>query len=168
MGSRDSLLLAARVLIGGLMVYSGCAKLSDPQFFGFALRAFRLGFDESVIVYAAYALPWTEVVAGALTLVGLWTRAASTILVVLFLAFVAGISSLLVRDLHVACPCFGKLKLVCDGAMGWCHITRNLVCVAISLPLVLMGGGRVSVDDRLSKATTVAQEAASPLDHVAP
>lgn len=134
-----------RVAIGGLFVASGLLKLRDPLFFLFALRGFRTGLPDPLIDGLAFVLPWCEAVFGLALLLGFWPRAAAAGLGALLLLFEAAILSLLLRDLDVSCPCFGREEFLCGGPLGPCHLLRNAGLLLAAGALVLAGGGMAAL-----------------------
>lgn len=117
---------AACAAFGGLFVFSGATKLRDPQLFAFALKSLDLGLGEDALIAASFGVPWWEIVAGTLLAVGVWRRAAATLIVGLLTAFTAVIAASMARRLAVDCPCFGAFELVCTGPLGGCHLVRNV------------------------------------------
>jgi uncharacterized membrane protein YphA (DoxX/SURF4 family) len=151
------LLPVLRILLGGLFIFSGVAKLLDPRFFASAIQAFHLGFTDGIVLVLAHAIPWTEVLAGAFVLLPSWARAASLVIGTLIALFIAVIASSLARGLDVRCSCFGALDFVCIGDLGVCHIARNLVILALaafvfrSAPAGFSrAGGNPGIDSRRS------------------
>lgn len=156
--------LILRLVLGGLLVLSGSMKLGvykhlgittlamDPLDFAFALGGFKLGLPEMLTQVLTYAVPWGELLCGLLLVAGLWTRGAAIGVIVLMLAFAAGIASLMVRGIDVNCPCFGKLKLFCgDRPLGWCHLIRNTGFALMGVAIVVMGPGMAAVDLMLGR-----------------
>jgi uncharacterized membrane protein YphA (DoxX/SURF4 family) len=137
-----------RLVLGGLFIFAASMKLQDIQGFAFSVAAFDI-FPKSadhLTRLVAFAVPWAELLAGLLLILGLWTRAASAILSVLLLAFIAGIVSVMMRHLQVSCGCFGRFEVPCTGPVGPCHIARNSVLLAVSLFVFWMGPGTFAVD----------------------
>ncbi len=134
--AQDLALLAARVVLGMVLIAHGWQKLADQ-----GLDATASGFDSMGIpapVAAAYYATFVELVGGALLIVGLLTR----LVAVLVVGDMLGAFWFAHRDAGV---------FVSDG--GW-----ELVAVigALALGLVAAGAGRISVDAGFTKATGVA------------
>ena len=55
----------------------------------------------------AITLPWIEIVAGVLLVIGLWARAAAFMCVGMNVVFIIAIISALRRGLDISCGCFG-------------------------------------------------------------
>lgn len=157
----SSLLIFARIALGGIFVFSALMKLGiidlsqfnadlttlTPRDFAGSVKAFKLGLSESQISLLAYVIPWSELIAGVLLMVGFLTRGAAAIITLMMLGFIAGIASLMIRNVDVTCTCFGNIKLFCtSSSLGWCHIIRNAVFAAIATTIVFAGPGRLALD----------------------
>lgn len=139
------LCLGCRLALGGLFVLAATMKLQDPQGFADAIQGFKIVPDH-IVKLLAFALPWTELIAGVLLILGVWTGAASLLIVLLLAGFIAGIVSVLARDLSTTCACFGKLEFPCGGEVGLCQIVRNAVLIGLAVPLLVFGPGKFSLD----------------------
>lgn len=140
------LALVLRIGLGGLFLLAAFYKLRDPMTFSEAVMAYRMGLPDPLTQLATYAVPWTEVFCGVSLVLGLWTRAAAAVFIALIGVFLVGIVSVIARDLNITCGCFGKFKLYCDGAVGWCKVGENVVLSLLAGVLVVRGGGRISLD----------------------
>jgi putative oxidoreductase len=141
--------IVLRLLLGGLFVFGGWTKLafqSDPTQFAFAIKGFKFGLPDHLVIDIAFMVPWTELFAGLCLIFGFFTRGAGLVIAVMMLAFIIGIASVIWRGLETHCGCFGSLNLFCDGPIGWCHIIRNTVLGAMGGYLAKVGAGPYSID----------------------
>lgn len=137
-----------RILLGGLFVFAAAMKLQDIQGFAFSVKAFDLfpTTADHAPRLLAFVVPWTELLVGLLLIVGLWTRAASLLLALILIGFIAGIISVLARDLNVSCGCFGRFERPCTGPISSCHVIRNGVLLAGTLFVLWKGPGSLAID----------------------
>lgn len=98
--------LVARLLLGGLLIYAGAIKLPDGSQFAEAIANYRL-LPAQANQLLAILLPWTEVLVGLLLIFGVWVRASALLALLMFLAFTAAVISALARGLDIDCGCFG-------------------------------------------------------------
>jgi uncharacterized membrane protein YphA (DoxX/SURF4 family) len=115
---------AAAVVLGAVLLVAAVAKLARPGSVAASAAGLR------VPVWAAAAVPWVELVLGALLVAGAlapWPALAAGLLLVSFTA-------VLVRALrhgeHPRCACFGSLG---SGRVTWRSVVRNLVFVALAV-----------------------------------
>jgi uncharacterized membrane protein YphA (DoxX/SURF4 family) len=141
--------LAARLVTGGVWVVAGALKLPDPAASVRAVRAYDL-LPEVVVPTVGHALPLVEVVVGVLLLLGLLTRPAAVVSVLLYAAFVVGIASAWARGLEIECGCFGGGGRS-EGASAqypW-DLARDGGLLLLSLWLVVRPGTRLALDPLL-------------------
>lgn len=105
-GVPDWVGLAARVVLGGVLVVAGALKIANLGESVYAVRSYQLlPWDVTAVV--GYALPVIEVAAGALLVAGLFTRIAAVVGALLMAAFVIAIASVWARGISIDCGCFG-------------------------------------------------------------
>ena len=116
--------LAARVVVGLVLLGAGAFKLRDPTWPADA-GAFGLP------VALARPLAVLEVVLGALLVAQAGGRATSAVAVVLLAAFTAAVALHVVRGDAVPCACFGARS---GGApVSGRTVVRNLVLIALAV-----------------------------------
>ena len=116
-------LIAARVLLGGLLFYAGFAKMQNLPKFAEDIAHFRM-LPEALSHVLAIVLPWNEIVVGSLLIFGIWSRAAALASLFLFTVFSIAVASAIARKLNINCGCMGDagaskvglLKLAEDAA----------------------------------------------------
>lgn len=139
-------LLVLRVAFAGLFVWAAWIKLQDPRAFYFSIKGFQI-LPVHTIEPLAFMVPWTEMACAVALVLGLWGRAAAAALGAMLLGFIGAILSVLVRDMHVECGCFGDFSLMCPpGAVGWCNIGQNALMLLLALPVIIWGPGLLSLD----------------------
>lgn len=103
---KDLVGLLARLVLGVVLLVAGGLKVGNPLGSARAVQAYEvLPFE--VARYIGYALPWLEVVLGALLVLGLFTRVTAAIGTALMVVFVIGIAQAWARGLTIDCGCFG-------------------------------------------------------------
>ena len=101
--------LALRVLLGSVFLVSGFEKLSSPaQNFAAVIEKYQILHGPAVMLFAQ-AMPWVELIFGALLVLGLWTRVSLLALWGMNTLFIGVLSSALLRKLQIdECGCFGE------------------------------------------------------------
>jgi uncharacterized membrane protein YphA (DoxX/SURF4 family) len=136
--AKTFVLTTCRFLAGGAFLLAATMKLKDPQLF-------MLSIEPSALVpFFAYAIPWTEIVAGLLLVYGFWSRAAGVVGVVLYGVFTAALAWVYLSGADVDCGCFGGL--FGRGDVGPASLLRNTIFIACSAAVVLRGAGAASLD----------------------
>jgi len=148
-------ILIARLIIGGLFLYAAYHKLKpgetaldDPTLkFLFSVEAFKI-LPHQLVEPAAWTIPWLEVIAAAMIVLGLWTRSAALALTALIGSFIYVIRiSLDSGNVDMDCGCFGGAALFCPKTgLTECHFWQDVGFAAFTVFLLITGGGRFSLD----------------------
>lgn len=116
---------AALWLLGGVYVAAGALKIADPLAFARAITDYDL-LPEALVPAAAALLPWWEVAAGMLAIIGRWRGGALVLLASMSATFLAAGAVTLARGLSPECGCFGPL----GGRLGATMLLVELACLA--------------------------------------
>ena len=121
-----------RIIIGGIFLISGLAKISDPVRFLLTLREFRL-FPESIVPFTAVFLPWLEFFLGLSVVLGVLYRTSALMLAGLNMLFIIALGSVIVRGFEVDCGCFGLVAdiLKLPDMADWKAVVRNVIFVML-------------------------------------
>lgn len=152
--------IVARLVLGGVLLVAGAMKLPNLPGSALAVRAYKiLPYDVAVAV--GYALPIVEVVAGALLVVGLFTRAAAAVGSLLMMAFIIGIASAWARGLSLDCGCFGgggEIALAEAVKKYPWEIARDVGLLLLGLWLVWRPATPLSLEARLFPPVSVSDD----------
>lgn len=124
--------LAARLALGGVLVYAGAIKVGTPLTSARAVQAYEV-MPMEVATWVGYALPFVEIILGALLIVGLLTRGVALVSTALMVIFVIGIAQAWARGLTIDCGCFG------GGGQIDAADTEYPTAIARDLAFALMG-----------------------------
>jgi uncharacterized membrane protein YphA (DoxX/SURF4 family) len=129
-------------IVGGVFVYASLSKIADPNAFAKIIYHYQvigpsssLGFVPANLT--AIALPWVELIAGVLLIVGLWRREAAIVTAFMLVVFVAAVGSTLARGIDIQnCGCFA---LDASGrSAGLQLIAADLALLAATLVVALV------------------------------
>ncbi|MBI5821821.1 MAG: DoxX family protein [Verrucomicrobia bacterium] len=95
-------------LLGGIYIVAGALKIADPTAFARAITNYDL-LPETLVPAVAVLLPWWEVVAGVLAIIGRWRGAALALIAGMSAVFLAASGMTLARGMSPECGCFGPL-----------------------------------------------------------
>lgn len=96
----------ARFAVGGLFIYAGFAKASDPGQFIRDIWNYQL-VPESFAYWISAYLPYLEILAGIALITGFQRNGARLILSGLLVVFIVLLSTAWARGLDISCGCFG-------------------------------------------------------------
>lgn len=97
----------ARLLVGGLFIYASVGKIADPLTFAEQVRAYALA-PLLATNGIAIVLPWLELFAGLLLVVGFCRAEARGLILLMLLGFTIGKVSVELRGMDIACGCWGN------------------------------------------------------------
>jgi uncharacterized membrane protein YphA (DoxX/SURF4 family) len=124
--------LTLRLILGGLFIVAGLAKLRDPAAFATEVANYHL-FSEAAPLLAA-TLPAVELVAGLALISGpsRWRRSAALLLSGLMVVFTAALTLVVVRGINISCGCFGGDT----GPITWLTVARDFALLGVALALL--------------------------------
>lgn len=136
------LVTRCEMVVAGLFLFAAYHKLwgqGAAQNFSDSVRAFKVIPDNFTfgVRLATSVTPWIEVVAAVLLLIGVWSRAAATVMAILLVAFIAMITNAILQGYDLECGCFGDLSPFCPKRVGWCNVVQNVVLLGMSLIVAL-------------------------------
>ena len=144
-----------RLVLGGVFLWAGLAKLADPRGFVQAVRAYD-ATPEWLSKGIGYGLPILEVCLAVLLILGVITRIAAAITAVLMLVFLIGIVQAAVRGLKLDCGCFGGGGATQGSTTYTLDILRDVGLLLIAVYLIVWPMTRWSVDEYLGRNDNVA------------
>ncbi|MDN5859453.1 MAG: DoxX family membrane protein [Pseudonocardia sp.] len=142
----------ARLLLGGVWLWAGLAKVTDLDASVRAVRAYDL-LPEALVPPIGAALPLVEILLGVLLVVGAFVRPAAIGSAVLMAAFVAGIASAWARGLRIDCGCFGSGGLLAadeEPTYGW-ELARDAGLLLVAVLLAWRPASRFALEDVLGR-----------------
>ena len=138
--------LVLRLLLGAFFVYASLDKIASPA--GFARIVYQwqvAGPVPSNLV--AVTLPWVELVAGLLLIVGVWRREAALVVALMLVVFLGAAASVLARGIDVQnCGCVSVAKEAVESGwppawakgVGWFLVTRNVLMLGVALAIAFV------------------------------
>jgi uncharacterized membrane protein YphA (DoxX/SURF4 family) len=100
-------LLVLRLALGGVFLYAGSTKVTNPQAFADSIATFSM-LPPQLINIVALGLPPFEILLGLMLISGWKARAASLALAGLAIVFGIALGQAIARGLSVDCGCFGS------------------------------------------------------------
>ena len=98
------IVLLARLLIGGILIYASIEKIVNPEEFARAIDNYRImpfGLENSI----AIILPWLELVIGICLILGVFIDGASFLVIFMMMVFIIAISYAIISGYNIECGC---------------------------------------------------------------
>ena len=149
------LVTIARVALGLLLIVAGVLKAHDGvAATASSIAAYRI-LPAAVVGPIGVALPYVEILLGAMLAAGLFTRVAAYIASGQFAIFAAGVASLVIRQIPADCGCFGSGV---KTPPSWGHVAGDVALALVALGVARFGPGLLVVDDWLGGGTGAVQD----------
>jgi putative oxidoreductase len=142
-----SVILISRWVLGLTFIYAGLCKLYMPAEFAKAISNYQL-VPDAIAWYMSLILPWIELLAGFLLIIGLFTRGAIIVVIALLIIFTGAISIGLLRGLEIDCGCASNCftGIVLNEPISITILMRELFYLCICYPILLYEDKWISLD----------------------
>lgn len=97
--------LVFRFYLGGLFVYASMYKINYPLVFAETIANYQI-VPEIMVNLTAVFLPWLELTAGVMLILGIRARAAAAVITGLMAVFTVAVIVVLYRGTPIGCGCF--------------------------------------------------------------
>ncbi len=147
---RDWVGLVARLVPGIVFLYAGLTKITNISLFARNIRAYQLLPDLWMSDVLAYILPVVEILAALLLIVGLLTRGAAAVTLLMLISFIIGIAWVWSQGISIDCGCFGTGGEVAPEDTNYpLKIAENVGMSALCIWLLVRPRSLFSLDRRL-------------------
>lgn len=155
--------LVLRLLLGGFFVFASLDKIASPA--AFARIVYQWQVTGPVLSnLVAVTLPWVELLAGTLLVLGVWKRESALVIVLLLVVFLGAAGSVLARGIDVEnCGCTSLAKTETSTSawpppwmkgVGWFLVTRNVVMLGAAILIAAAPPRREAPPQPVAKRAT--------------
>ncbi|WP_062213365.1 MauE/DoxX family redox-associated membrane protein [Demequina oxidasica] len=138
--------LVVRLAMAGILIFAAIPKLDDLPGSVRAVRAYRL-LPEAVVPMVGNLLPFLELLLAALLILGLFTRLASIVWLVMMVGFTIGVIWVWAKGYSIDCGCFGGGGDVPEGTTNYpLHLAERLGFSALGAYLLIFPRSKFSLD----------------------
>jgi uncharacterized membrane protein YphA (DoxX/SURF4 family) len=124
-------------------------KIVDPAAFALDIATYQI-LPIELVNLMAIVLPWLELTAALMLLVGFRARAASLLMTGMMLMFTLAVSLALARGLDMSCGCFAS-QGINEDPVSWRTILRDATWLALSVYVLLFDHAPLGVDRWLGR-----------------
>ncbi|MGE4191866.1 MAG: MauE/DoxX family redox-associated membrane protein [Pseudodesulfovibrio sp.] len=122
------LALAFRLYLGGLFVYAAMYKINYAAEFSTTIASYRL-IPYWAVNVMTLVMPWTEIICGAMLLLGVRVKSVTVIIGGLLSVFTLAIFINLLRNAPISCGCFHTL----EDPISWWTVLRDLTWIGMTV-----------------------------------
>lgn len=138
------LALPARWYLGALFVLASWHKIAVPHDFAIDVATYAI-LPLSLVNPVAIVLPWVELAAGLMLLLGARVRAGSLLVAAMMVVFLAALGIALARGLDMSCGCFASQGAESDP-ISWLTVLRDVAWLALSVLVACCDRGLLGLD----------------------
>ncbi len=121
-----------RLVLGVSFIMASMSKIPYPAEFSENVAGFQM-VPYLGVNFWSLVMPWMELIAGLFLILGIRTRAASSIIGGLLLLFIVGLTINLVKDAPINCGCFESV----GEPIGWELVIRDVVMLVMAMQIIL-------------------------------
>ena len=143
------LAVPARWYLGGLFVAACLHKIAEPGSFALDVATYDM-LPLGVVNLTAITLPWVELVAGVMLLIGARVRPAAVLITAMMAVFLAALLVALARGLDMSCGCFAS-QGAAEDPISWLTVLRDALWLGLSGFVLVCDRGLAGVDAWLER-----------------
>lgn len=123
--------LVVRLYLGGIFLFACLHKIAHPASFAVDVATYQL-LPTGLVNLFALILPWVELIAAILLIVGVRVKAASLLILAMMIAFTVALGWALHLRLDMSCGCFASQGAAQDP-ISWRTLVRDTAWLLMSV-----------------------------------
>ncbi|OYT15907.1 MAG: DoxX family protein [Bacteroidetes bacterium 4572_77] len=140
------IILICRILVGYVFLSFGISKIADPAFFAKEIGNYGIAPEWSLNLIALI-LPWIEIFAGLMLIMGINIKANSLLIASLLVFFIVMIASAWARGLDISCGCSAHNPM----KVGLPKILENSACTILCVLMWMFPNKGLTISNLLPK-----------------
>jgi putative oxidoreductase len=148
--------LAARLYLGVVFLLACHHKIIHPQAFAVDIATYEI-LPLGLVNMMAIILPWIELAAGVMLIIGWRTRSAALLVTGMMMVFTIAISMALHKGLDMSCGCFASQGAV-EDPISWRTIVRDSGWLLLGAYVLVFDRKPIGVDGWLARRRPSVQQ----------
>jgi putative oxidoreductase len=149
-GGHAILSLPVRWYLAYVFIFACIHKIADPGAFALDVATYDI-LPLGLVNLTALALPWVELAAGVMFLLGLKIRAAGLMVAGMMVVFIAALLLALSAGIDMSCGCFAGQGAAGEDPISYTTVLRDLGWLALSVYIVLFDKHPIGLDRFFSR-----------------
>ena len=145
--------LAFRLYLGVVFLAACYHKILHPGVFALDVATYQF-LPLWAVNGFALVLPWVELAAGLMLVLGVRVRAASLLTAGMMVAFMIAVAWAMYLGLDMSCGCFASQAAAQDDAISWHTMLRDSVWLAQAVYVLLLDRRPIGVESLIVKWRT--------------
>jgi uncharacterized membrane protein YphA (DoxX/SURF4 family) len=130
------LALAARLYLAAIFLFACWHKILEPAAFALDIATYQI-LPLGLVNPLAIVLPWVELAAGLMLLLGFRTRAAALLVAGMMAIFTVAIAIAVAKGLDMSCGCFASQGSA-EDPISWRTILRDLSWLLLAVYVFIL------------------------------
>ncbi|HJX52860.1 MAG TPA: MauE/DoxX family redox-associated membrane protein [Polyangia bacterium] len=141
--------LAARLYLAAIFLFACWHKILQPAAFALDIATYQI-LPLGLVNPLAIVLPWVELVAGLMLLLGFRTRAAALLVAGMMAMFTVAIAIAVAKGLDMSCGCFASQGSA-EDPISWRTILRDLSWLLLAAYVFIFDRRPIGLDRLLGR-----------------
>lgn len=141
--------LPVRLYLGVIFLMACWHKIADPGAFAIDIATYQI-LPLGLVNVMAITLPWIELAAGLMLVLGLRGRTGALLVAGMMAVFTVAVSIAVARGLDMSCGCFAS-QGANEDPISWRTIVRDFTWLLLSLYVVVFDRRPIGVDWLLTR-----------------
>jgi len=142
--------LMFRCFLGGVFIAAAIPKIADVEAFAISIATYQL-LPLYLVNLQAIVLPWLELTAGVLIIVGFRCKAQALAINGMLVMFIVAIYVAMSKGIEAQCGCFGEGAEAAMNGLTWKKIIEDTGWLLMGLYVMLGSPNRISLDNWISR-----------------
>jgi len=143
--------LLARVYLGLVFIIACWHKILEPATFALDVATYQL-LPLWAVNGFALVLPWVELLAGMMLILGFRARSAALLVSLMMVSFILALLWALHLGLDMACGCFASQAATGENPISWHTLVRDGLWLALGLYVLTLDRASWGLDRILPRA----------------
>lgn len=139
----SGIVVPVRLYLALVFIAAAWPKIVSPYDFALSVATYQI-IPLSLVNFFSIVIPWMELSAGILLLIGFWTKPSSLVIFSLLILFVIAVSIALAKGLDINCGCFASTDAADEIGQGTLY--RDFVWLVMAIFILMFDRGRLAVD----------------------
>lgn len=137
--------LPMRWYLAYVFIFACLHKIAHPESFAVDVATYDI-VPLSLVNLMAIILPWMELAAGIMLLIGFKSRAAAMMVFGMMTMFIIALVMALAEGLDMSCGCFASQGALGEDPISYKTVIRDLGWLALSLYLMVFDNNAIGLD----------------------
>ena len=139
--NNEYVLLICRIIVGLMFIVVGVGKIANPEEFAKEIANYQI-LPYLFVNITAIIVPWIELFAGILLLLGVQTKSSSIVIAVMTVVFTIAVIIAIAKGLNIECGCYSNIA---SQQVGLPKVLENIGLLILTFIIILSDNKKFSL-----------------------